>query len=276
MSSKIMLTATAWPVNWFIDDMGKAKIHIGTSGWSYQDWKEIFYPKELKSTDWLSFYARTFKVTEINSSFYHLPRKQTVESWVKKTPAGFLFCPKMSRYLTHIKKLKEPEETLERFFDVFAPMQPKMGPVLIQLPPSLKFDHDTADHLFKLLNTSYSNYEFALEGRHDSWLEPDSLGLMTKYRISFVISHSGNHFPYGEHITAKNIYFRFHGPTTLFNSKYPDSALAAFARLFNKWAKQGHELWIFFNNDFYGYAIENALKLEELLTKSPDIVPGPH
>src|SRR6478609_7365479 len=123
--------------------MNDQSIHIGTSGWSYKDWKELFYPKGLKTTEWISYYAITFRITEINSSFYHLPKRQTVEGWVNKVPPDFLFCPKMSRYLTHIKRLKEPEESLERFFEVFEPMKNNMGPVLIQLPPSLKFEYET-------------------------------------------------------------------------------------------------------------------------------------
>lgn len=128
--------------------MKNANIHIGTSGWSYKDWKELFYPKELKATEWLTYYAQTFSVTEINTSFYHLPKKQTVEGWVQKVPSDFLFCLKMSRYLTHYKRLKEPEEALEKFFDVVEPMRKQMGPVLIQLPPTLQFDHRIAEDFY--------------------------------------------------------------------------------------------------------------------------------
>jgi uncharacterized protein YecE (DUF72 family) len=239
-------------------------IHIGTSGWSYKDWKKIFYPKGLESTDWISYYAILFRSTEINSSFYHLPKRPTVESWVNKVPPDFMFCPKMSRYLTHIKRLREPEESLDRFFEVFEPMKNNMGPVLIQLPPSLKFDFKTAQYLYQQF-TNYKSYQFALEGRHDSWLTSESLDLMTRYEIAFVISQSGHGFPYAEHITAKNIYIRFHGPRELFASLYSIETMRHYAGLFKKWKEQGHVLWIFFNNDFHGYAITNALQLEELL-----------
>jgi uncharacterized protein YecE (DUF72 family) len=241
------------------------EVHIGTSGWSYKDWKEIFYPKSLKSTEWLSYYAITFRNTEINSSFYHLPRKTTVENWTKMVPGDFFFCPKMSRYLTHIKRLKEPEEPLQRFFQIFEPMQSQMGPVLIQLPPSLKFEYDLAAHLYQLLQNKYNCYRFALEGRHSTWLETESLDLMMKYNIAFVISQSGHGFPYGEHITAKDIYFRFHGPKELFASLYPTPIIKQYARLFEQWRNEGHNLWIFFNNDFNGYAIHNALTLQQFM-----------
>jgi uncharacterized protein YecE (DUF72 family) len=243
------------------------KFHIGTSGWSYKDWVGEFYPKKLKATDWLIHYAKTFDCTEINSSFYRLPQKQTVINWLNKVPDNFLFCPKMSRYLTHIKRLKEPEEPLERFFSVFEPMKDKMGPVLVQLPKLVKFDYDVAEHFYKLLATKYSAYKFAMEVRHESWMTTDSHLLMTKYNIAFVISHSGGHFPYSETITEKNIYFRFHGPGTLYNTKYCDDDMKKYAKLFRKWLKQGHELWIFFNNDWYCYGIQNALTIEKLLKK---------
>src|SRR4051812_23915574 len=117
-------------------DMKTGLVHIGTSGWSYKHWRGIYYPEEMKPTDYLAFYAQSFQVSEINSSFYNLPKVATVEGWVKKVPKGFMFCPKMSRYLTHMKKLHDPEESLERFFEVFEPMRKHMGPVLVQLPPS--------------------------------------------------------------------------------------------------------------------------------------------
>src|SRR5258705_5930291 len=181
--------------------MYKVKSHIGTSGWSYKDWVEVFYPKNLKSTDWLTHYAKTFDCTEINSSFYRLPQRQTVINWINKVPKELLVCPKMSRYLTHIKRLKEPEEPLERFFRIFEPMRKQMGPVLIQLPKIISFDYDVAEHLYKLLKEKYSYYQFAMEVRHESWMEKDSYTLMTKYDIAFVISHSGGHFPYEEVVT---------------------------------------------------------------------------
>jgi uncharacterized protein YecE (DUF72 family) len=166
-----------------------------------------------------------------------------------------------------MKKLIEPEETLERFFEVFKPMQKMMGPVLIQLPPSLKFNYDKADHLYQLLRTKYRKYEFVMEVRHNTWLEEESLTLMTKYDIGLVISQSGERFPYSEMITAKNIYIRFHGPKQLYASSYSDEMLKDFAKKFRKWEKEGHSIWAFFNNDVFGYAIEDAKRLIKLVEK---------
>jgi uncharacterized protein YecE (DUF72 family) len=242
-------------------------IHIGTSGWSYKHWKGIFYPPKMKPEEWLVFYSAHFKITEINASFYRLPLRETVVGWKGKVPRGFVFCPKMSRYLTHMKKLKEPEETLKRFFDAFEPMKKIMGPVLVQLPPQLKFNYDRATYLYQLLKRKYRKYDFVMEVRHPGWLEEESLALMSKFDIGLVISQSGERLPYSEMITAKNIYIRFHGPEALYASSYSDAMLKSFARKFKKWRKEGHAVWAFFNNDIFGYAVKDALRLQRLIEK---------
>jgi len=240
----------------------KPAIHIGTSGWSYKHWKKIFYPEGLKQTDWLKFYADHFATTEINTSFYHLPATATTAHWKEKSPADFIFCPKMSRYLTHMKKLNDPEESMERFFDSFVPLKRKIGPVLVQLPASLGFHLDKAENFYKLCKKQYGYYRFAMEVRHDSWLSDESIALMKKYNIAFVISQSGTGFPYAELVTAQHIYVRLHGPGALYASNYSDEQLMEFATLFKKWKADGHSVWAFFNNDIFGYAFENGKVME--------------
>ena len=240
-------------------------LHIGTSGWSYKHWSGIYYPPELKTTEWLTYYSQQFSVAEINTSFYHMPKHQSVLNWMAKVPPGFRFCPKLSRYITHMKKLKEPEEPLARFFDVFAPMQPHMGPVLVQLPPSLKWEYDRAEHLYGLFKKLYRQYEFVMEVRHTSWLEMDSLNLMAQYDVGLVISQSGNVFPYSEMVTAKNVYLRFHGPAALYASPYSDADLDYFAGKIRWWIGEGHVVWAFFNNDIHGHAFRDAARLKARL-----------
>jgi uncharacterized protein YecE (DUF72 family) len=242
-------------------------IHIGTSGWSYKHWRNIYYPARLASTKWLSFYAQTYHATEINGSFYRLPSEETAIKWTQMVPKDFWFCVKMSRYLTHMKKLHDPEESLERFFTVFEHMKKMMGPILVQLPPSLKFNYDLAAYFYDLLKKKYRHYDFVMEVRHPTWMEEDSFTLMTKHDIGFVISQSGKEFPYSEMITAKNIYVRFHGPKELYASSYSDEMLKEFAMKFRKWVKEGHEVWAFFNNDIHGYAVEDAKRLMALVEK---------
>lgn len=251
--------------------MKKGKILIGTSGWSYKGWKNIFYPSELPPTDYLSFYAKYFKTTEINTSFYHLPQEKTIINWAAKVPENFKFCPKISRYLTHMKKLKDPDEPLQRFFNVFEPLQHLCGPVLVQLPPSLAFDYARTQYFFELLKNHYSNYDFALEIRHPSWLAIESLDLLSDYNIAFVISQSGVNFPYAELVTSKNIYIRFHGPEALYASSYTDEMLFDFAERCINWSAKGHSIWAFFNNDINGHALNNAQTLIKMVTGKLDI-----
>jgi uncharacterized protein YecE (DUF72 family) len=240
-------------------------IHVGTSGWSYAKWKGLFYPQKLPSAKWLDYYTQFFVSTEINGSFYRLPSVETVEKWTAQVPDDFIFCPKMSRFLTHMKKLREPEEPLERFFTVFEPMKRKMGPVLVQLPAMLKFNYDVAEHFYRLLKFSYSPYRFVMEVRHSSWLQEESLTLMTAFDIGLVISQSGNVFPYSEMITAKTVYVRFHGPGSLYASEYSDEMLQDFAHKFRQWTAEGHDVWAYFNNDINGYAPKDAQRLQQML-----------
>lgn len=240
-------------------------IYVGTSGWSYKDWRGIIYPQEVKEKDFLKQYSEFLSVTEINSSFYHLPKAQTVLNWMKAVPGDFRFCPKLSQYITHYQRLRDCEDSLQRFFEIFSPMKEKMGPVLIQLPASVKFDPEVAVPFYSLLKKTYGDYEFALEGRHTSWFSDESTLLMKKYGISFVISHAGQRIPYFEAVTANSIYFRFHGPKELYASSYSDIMLRKYAEKFSEWKKEGHILWIFFNNTTGGIGFNNALKLKSIL-----------
>ncbi|MCD6063403.1 MAG: hypothetical protein K0R82_1314 [Flavipsychrobacter sp.] len=244
--------------------MEDGKIYIGTSGWSYKDWRGVYYPERLPSKEWLAHYTGDFEVIEINSSFYRLPKIETVEKWTAAVPKDFKFCPKISRFLTHVKRLKEPEEPLQRFFGIFEPMKKKLGPVLVQLPPNLKFDYEVTEYFFKQLKKC-KTYDFALEVRHETWMDDHVLDLMAQYNVAFVISQSGVGFPYSEMVTAKNIYVRFHGPKELYASLYSDAMLRKFAKKFKVWLKEGHDIWVFFNNDWYTYAIRNGLTLKKLM-----------
>jgi uncharacterized protein YecE (DUF72 family) len=240
------------------------KMNIGTSGWSYKHWKDVYYPEGMKQKDWFSYYVSQFHTTEINSSFYRLPTQTTITSWMETASKDFIFCPKMSRFLTHMKKLRDPEEPLQRFFTLFETMKNQLGPVLIQLPSMVAFHYDVAEHFFKTLYTLYRPYVFVVEIRHPSWLAEDSLTLMAKYEIGLVISQSQDHFPYSEMVTAQHIYIRFHGPGALYASSYSDKELAYYAARCKKWIRDGHIVWAFFNNDIYGHAPKDALQFKKL------------
>lgn len=241
----------------------KGKVYIGTSGWSYKHWREIFYPVELKPVEYLRYYCGYFTVSEINTSFYHLPRPGTVAEWMKTVPRGFRFCPKMSRFVTHIKKLNEPEVSLPRFFDVFDAYRRRLGPVLIQLPPNLAFHAEKVTAFYKALQ-QYKGYRFALEPRHTTWFEEESLALMRKYKIAFVIGESGKRWPTAAEVTAKHIYIRFHGQLG-YDSAYSKRKLQTWANKIKQWQEAGHDVWVFFNNDGNGNALHNALALADMM-----------
>jgi len=245
--------------------MAERKLYIGTSGWSYKHWKGIFYPDGLPARDYLSFYSRMFGATEINTSFYRLPKDKMIENW-KTIKRGFYFCPKMSRFVTHMKKLNDPEQTLPRYFAVFEPIRRRLGPILIQLPASLSFNPDKVRHFFSVLKKDYRGYSFCLEARHPSWLEQPAIDLLTKFRVGWVIAESGPRWLSAELITARHIYLRFHGPDGSYASSYPDSVLREYARKCRQWLKDGYTVWAFFNNDGHGYAIQNALSLQQMLS----------
>lgn len=242
----------------------RGAIHIGTSGWSYAHWRERFYPPEVKPAEYLAYYALHFGTTEINTSFYHLPKAGTVKHWAETVKKNFKFCPKISRYVTHIKKLNDPEDTLPKFFTLFDPVKNRLGPVLIQLPPSLAFHEERAEGFYQALK-KYKGYRFAVEPRHDSWLEKTSIELLQKYHIAFVIADSGGRRTYAEHITARHIYIRFHGEAG-FDSSYSDRFLQQFAEKIQRWSGEGHTVWAFFNNDGNARAVYNAKRLIELIS----------
>lgn len=245
--------------------MSKTAYYIGTSGWSYKHWPETFFPKPFPSADWLCYYAGFFDAVEINSSFYHLPKLQTTQKWSEAVPDTFRFCVKMSRYITHVKRLKNPEVHLPIFLDNFYALLPKMGPVLIQLPPSLTFNDDVIGPFFQYIQKYYSDFAFALEFRHPSWLEQPAIDLLQQHQVAMVISNSGNRFPYSEVVTSPNVYLRYHGPEALYNSGYETSLLKQEAAKIEQWLDKGKTVWAFFNNDMGGHAYPNAIYLWEVL-----------
>jgi len=244
--------------------MANGCIYIGTSGWSYKHWRGIFYPQGLKIANELPYYAGQFNTAEINNSFYRLPKKEMVRDWISKVPGSFYFCPKISRYITHAKKLNDPTEGLTRFFDVFDPFRRRLGPILIQLPAMLGFHREKVETFFRALKT-FKGHRFALEPRHSSWMGADAAGLLRKYRIGFVLALSGGRWPSREFITAPHIYIRLHGPNGYYDTSYSSQKLAALAKKCRQRQAAGHDIWIFFNNDGHAYAVKNATTLKRML-----------
>lgn len=245
--------------------MNSANIFIGTSGWSYNHWSGIFYPSDLDARHYLEFYLTQFDCVELNSSFYHLPFKSTVEGWMRRTPENFRFCLKLSRYITHQLQLINSEPSLVKFFNVFERMKSRLGPVLIQLPPQMTYEKSLITDFLDLLKRNYPEYRFAFEVRHKSWLNDAFFSLLSEYKVAFVMADSGNRYPYDESITTDIVYLRFHGREQLYASDYSLDILKDYAVKIQHWSEGGNNIWIFFNNDFNGYAVKNAKELKNLL-----------
>ncbi|MHC4438494.1 MAG: DUF72 domain-containing protein [Planctomycetota bacterium] len=236
------------------------KIRIGTSGWYYDHWKERFYPADLPRSKWFEYYARHFDTVEINNTFYHLPKEQTLQRWHKIAPKDFLYAVKANRYITHIKRLKGTAEPLVRFFDRVGLLKSRLGPILYQLPPSMHKDLDLLESFIKLLpKRKTAVFEF----RHESWYEDDTFELLEKSGAGFCIHDMpGKESP--RIVTGDIIYVRFHGTTGRYSGSYPKSQLQSWANWLKDQTKKVRAIYIYFNNDEHAHAIKNAKQLKGL------------
>jgi uncharacterized protein YecE (DUF72 family) len=235
------------------------QIHIGTSGWTYDHWSGVFYPEDCPKTRWLEFYAKHYGTVELNASFYRLPKAQTFENWRNRTPDNFLWAVKANRYITHIKRIKDVEEPLERLYSSVALLKKKLGPILFQLPPSLSFDEAVLRDFCHCLK---ANHRYALEVRHPSWAQEKALDILRDNNIALCTSDTAGRYPYIEEDTATFIYIRLHGSKKLYASRYSEEELRTYARKIKGWSK---DTYLYFDNDYAGYAIKNAKRLKEIL-----------
>jgi len=237
-----------------------SKLFIGTSGWNYPHWaKGVFYPEGLSQSRWLEHYTKFFNAVELNVTFYRLVQKKTFQNWYKRTPKDFYFVAKGSKYITHIKKMRGVKESLNLFIDNVIELKEKLAAILWQLPPSFKKDLKRLEAFLKLLQNSKIRQVF--EFRNRSWFDKEVYALLKKYNACLCIAHSSR-FPYAKEVTADFFYLRFHGGESLYSSNYLDKELKEWAS-FAKGTKK--DIFAFFNNDAYGYAIKNALTFRELL-----------
>ncbi|MBZ9572467.1 DUF72 domain-containing protein [Patescibacteria group bacterium] len=249
--------------------MKKAKLYIGTSGWAYSHWEGIFYPKKLSSEDKLKYFSEYFKTTEINYSFYRLPRPSTYQNWYFWTPQGFVFAIKASRFITHIKRLKDVREAWKVFIENALNLKEKLGPILFQFPPSFQATPENTERLerflkliTKILHPIPYTLRFAFEFRHKSWRDKKIYNLLKKYKVAWVIADSPR-YPKEEVVTTDFAYIRLHGSKVLFASKYTKKELKDLVQKIKKWLKTG-DVYVYFNNDFHGFAIEDAKTLLSL------------
>ncbi|MBB6611674.1 DUF72 domain-containing protein [Pontibacter sp. Tf4] len=239
-------------------------LYVGTSGWSYR-WPEVLYPPELKSADRLAFYATEFNATEINNSFYHFTMPKTVEKWLATTPPYFKFAPKLHQEITHNRKFEDIDAPLDKFMASYSLMGKRLGPVLVQIAGSFRFNRPVAEDFYRTLRRKYPDQVFALEARHTSWFTEESLDLLRDYEISTVMASAGKRFPGIEVTTTNTAYLRLHGDEKMYRSAYPDEKLERYAYMVKDWLEDGKEVWVFFNNTILGNAVTDARKLKDMV-----------
>lgn len=241
----------------------QGRIYIGTSGWSYDHWKGPFYPADLPASHMLDFYARHFHSVEINSSFYRLPEKLTLRHWYENTPDDFLFAAKASRYITHMKKLREPRSTVPAFLRRIALLGDKLGPILFQLPPHWRFNAARLQEFVACLSRDFS---YAFEFRDRSWLNPAALEILQQHDMALCIYQlEGFTAPF--ELTTDWTYVRLHGPHDAYAGSYSTGALSGWSDSIARWARNGNTVFCYFDNDESAHAAANAAQLNRLLAR---------
>ncbi len=239
------------------------KLFIGTSGYIYKDWVDKFYPKDLTQKEYLSFYAKYFTTVEINATFYRSFPKTVFEKWQEQTPEDFCFTIKGSRFITHVKRLKDIDDSIVLFFENASGLLHKLGVVLWQFPKSFVYTSETKERFIHFLALLPTSSRQVVELRHVSWFTEEVYGMLSQHNIGFVINDTSA-FPAKDVITSDVAYIRFHGPTRLYASSYSREQLNEWASAIKTYLKK-YDVYCYFNNDISGYAIENALSLKRLI-----------
>lgn len=247
------------------------KILIGTSGWHYVHWFGIFYPPEITGYNELRYYAEHFSTVENNSSFYRIAGESTYKTWSRMTPDDFKFSMKVNKLITHVYRLELNAEVKERIEYILCTTQilkEKIGAIVIQLPPSFRFDIPKLEKFLNFFTKKIAELEYkfdvAIEFRNKYWFVEEVYNLLKKYNVALVAAQSSR-YPGSREVTADFAYIRMHGPTKLFSSKYSKENIKEWGAYIKKISKKTKRIYVYFNNDFHGYALENAKELKNML-----------
>jgi uncharacterized protein YecE (DUF72 family) len=240
------------------------KIFIGTSGWHYKHWMEVFYPAGTSGPELFQFYAKHFDTVEINNSFYRLPKCETFEKWRDQAPPGFCYAVKANRYLTQAKKLKDCEEPIARQMGEFRCMGDRLGPILYQLPPVMKINLERLETFLRLLPGDVTN---VFEFRDNSWNTPETFALLERHGASFC-AHDMPGLVTPRVAVGPVAYIRFHGGQGKYWGRYSDEALRAWTDWAVAQARGGRAVWAYFNNDTDAAAIADALTLKAMVRQA--------
>ncbi|KUI01480.1 sensor histidine kinase [Mycolicibacterium acapulense] len=238
-------------------------IRIGTSGWSYDHWKDVLYPAGLPTAKRLARYVEEFDTVELNASFYRWPKDSAFAGWRQRLPDGFTMSVKAQRGLTHYRRLREPEPWVERFERCWELLGDRSEALLVQLHPELERDDARLEHFLGLMP---DRIPVAMELRHASWDDPDVYALLERHGAAYVVM-SGAGLRCVPRATSDLVYIRMHGPDqdSMYAGSYPDDALRRWADRILAWESEGRRILVYFNNDLGGHAVWNAQTLKTML-----------
>lgn len=243
--------------------MGKrGRIVIGTSGWSYAEWRGGFYAG-VRQADWLSHCAAHFSGIEVNATFYRFVQARFVERWRDSTPEGFVFAVKGHKLVTHSARLKESGARVTSVRDSVAGLAGRIGAVLWQLPPNLKKDADLLSGFADILKASWPDVRHVMEFRHTSWFDAVTECLLAERGLANCLSDAAN-WPLWEAVTADLVYVRLHGHDETYVTEYGDAGLAPWAERVHAWAAEGRDVHVYFDNTAAGAAPRDALRLIDM------------
>lgn len=250
-----------------------ANVYIGTSGWRYNDWEGLFYPPHIKGYDELAYHSKFFNTVENNSSFYRIASAPTYATWDKKTPDGYLFSIKLNKLITHTYKLEVTDEVREKvayILDSTQVLKEKIGAILIQLPASFRFNVPLLKTFLDFFTAEVRQrsyvFDIAIEFRNKYWFVDEVYELLEDYNVALVAGQSSR-WPGMRRLTANFAYIRMHGPEKLFASSYSREQLEELAGYIKSVLPTTKRVYVYFNNDFHGYALENAMFLQKILGK---------
>ena len=235
-------------------------MRIGCSGWQYRQWRGLFYPADLPVSRWLDFYAAEFETVEVNNTFYRLPEPRTFDAWRQRLPAGFLVAVKASRYLTHLKRLKDAAEPLSRLFERAAHLGPAFGPVLYQLPPRWPRDLPRLNAFLNVL----PRHPQAIEFRDPDWYDEEVFAALRARGVALCLHDMEGSIPPRVDV-GPLVYLRLHGPERRYDGGYPDRRLREWAGWLADHAQSGVACYVYFNNDGGGHAPRDAASLRAML-----------
>jgi uncharacterized protein YecE (DUF72 family) len=247
----------------------KGQLWVGTSGWSYPHWRGVLYPPEAKSAEWLRIYAGTFRTVELNASFYHMPRPETFRKQAAQTPEGFLFAVKAHRSITHEMRLAGAMERWAEFVSSAMELGAKLGPVLLQFPPSFRAQPELLEEFLSAhaADRQRRALRLAFEFRHASWFAGAVADILHQHGAALVLADSSRYPQAPLEPQGAFVYLRFHGPAALFASSYSEAQLEEWAARIRGWLGEGRDVYAYFNNDAGGCAVRNALRLGELAAR---------